>query len=161
MEQITLRYYDNAGVLHSQLFDALRIYGLAEPDKVRLVPATIYRKVDGSKKTAFKGFKRIITLELRSLATLETFLLNFLKANQSLLSYTDPIYGNYNTYVVFEGKGFQNEWVSGSKNMKKYKFELVETTMRTAWVFAPPSYSYLKIDSTHYLKIDSVHYLRI
>ena len=132
---VTLAYTDYLGSPQSQSFNALYIRGLGTPDKVRFWPPKINKFPDGSKKTVFKGFKRVITVALAAQTTYESFLQAFLWAPVKTVSYTDPVLGALTATCAYEGKQYEAEWIDEFSLTKRYTFELVESTLVTGrWV---------------------------
>ncbi|MBE3088407.1 MAG: hypothetical protein IMZ71_04770, partial [Chloroflexi bacterium] len=131
MAQATFKYLDSVGVVHTQSFDITYIKGLDDVDKVRFVPPILYDIVDGSKETAFKGFQRIITVELQSINTNEDYLRVFLQADSKSITYTGATLVAEECQIVFESTDYENEWLNDFQYTKRYILEIVENTVRT------------------------------
>lgn len=154
MDTTTLKYYDSLNVLHTQAFDVLSVRGFDDPDRVRFVPPILYDKIDGSKETAFRGFQRIITIELKALNSLEDFIRAFMQAEDRAVSYRGQYVSALSSYVVFESAEYENEWLNDFQYTKKYVIEVVDATVRTTFPFPPSdsmigvSISNVKIEGT-------------
>jgi hypothetical protein len=133
VDTATFKYMDSLGVVHGQSFDVLAIHGMDDPDRVRFVPAILYDTLDGGKETAFKGFQKIITVELRALNTNEDYLRAFLQAGAKSITYQGSNLVSEENQVVYESAEYENEWFDDFKLAKKYIIELVESTIRHVW----------------------------
>lgn len=128
-----LKYLDSSGVVHTQSFDVLNIKGLDKPWKWELVPGVINDFYDGSKNTQFKGFRRIVGVELAPVHQYEDFLRNFLQADTKSLRYQWTTLLAQESYGVFDEVGFENEWADDYRQTELFSFELKESAIRTVW----------------------------
>jgi hypothetical protein len=147
VETALFRYYDSLGTQQAQSFDVLSVHGLGDPDKYKLVPPLIYNIVDGSKETAFKGFQRIITIELRALNAYEEFLRAFLTADTKSIRLNEAAVHIDSASIVYESSEFENEWIEDFKQAKRYVIELTEKRVRRQWMFLPSGEDMIYIKS--------------
>jgi hypothetical protein len=133
VEQATLKY-SRAGVTYSKTFDLCLLTGLDDPDTVRFWPPIIYTALDGSKKTQFTGFRRIIKADTDAvaLAADRRFIEEYLRApsksitNISAATPEEVIVENDNVEV-------RDEWIDDCVLTKKYILDLLEVGIRTDW----------------------------
>lgn len=147
LETAYFKYYDSLGAVHSQSFDILSVKGLDAPDNIQLVPDLIYLLMDGSSKTEFRGFRRIVTFELDALNSLEDYLRAFLQASNKAIVYKGGWVQLLRTELVQDNSNFENEWIEGFEHQKKYILELVDKHIYT--IFPEPitivDYMYIKL----------------
>jgi hypothetical protein len=128
--QATFKYLDSVGVVHTQAFNTMSVKGMDDVDKVRFIPPILYDIVDGRKETAFKGFQRIITVELQAINTNEDFLRAFLQASDKSFTYTGFTLVAEECQIVFESSEYENEWINDFQHTKRYIIEIVESVVR-------------------------------
>jgi len=149
----TFKYYDSGGGSHTQDFEVLYVKGFNDPDKVRFFPPLIFTFIDGTKKTAFIGFQRIITIALTSLNSNEDFIRAFLQASSKSITYQGSSISAEEVNVIFESNEYENEWIDGFQKAKRYVIEICEQTIRTIFptpvnLAIPETDMYYKADVT-------------
>jgi len=134
VETLQLRYTKNSTV-YTQVFNALSIKGFDDPDKIELVPPIIYVFADGNKKTEFRAFRRIITVDLgviESQANRQT-VQEFLRAGTKSILYQGVQSGIVEVPVSSRDSEFENEWEWDCILGRSFILELVETQVRIVW----------------------------
>jgi hypothetical protein len=133
MQNGIFKYLDSIGVVHTQSFAMLSVKGCDDPDRVELVPPIRYDMRDGYAETAFKGFRRVITMELNVLSAYEDYIRAFLQAQSKSVTWQGRNIVSEQVQVVWEGETYENEWIDNYEGSKKYILELRENTIRTVW----------------------------
>ena len=113
----TFKYHDNVGVVHSQSLGVLPVKGIDMPYKVKFVPAQIFEIVDGSKRTEYKGFQRIISVALSQLNQYEDFIRSFLQADSKSITYQGVNIVSEEVSTVWTETNIEDEWFEGSSTM--------------------------------------------
>ena len=148
-EQATLKYLDSLGAVQTHIFDVLNVRGVDKPWKWRNVPDKIFNIADGSKRTEYRGFKRIFSVELAILQSYEDYIQAFLQADAKSITYQGTNLIAEEDQVVFESTAYENEWLGESELAKRYVIEFVESLVRTVWpVPSPP----IVVDDIMYIK---------
>lgn len=128
---ITFKYRSGA-TTYTRTFATLSIKGLTRPDKVELFPPLRFEMSDGSIRTAFKGFRRVITATLGVLQedADRAFVLNFLQSNDRWI-YFGSVASVY--CVLLDPEKFENEWKFDTSLARYYDIQLLETITYTTW----------------------------
>lgn len=134
----TFRYLDSLGVVQKQDFDVLSIKGMDRVGKFKLIPSQVFGIVDGSKRTEYRGFKRIISVELTPINADEDFVRAFLQASAKSIAYQGLCLASEESQVVFEESEIEGEQIDGFKYEKQFKFELTESAIRHEWYVPVP-----------------------
>jgi hypothetical protein len=131
-----LKYLDS-GTLYTQSLEVINIRGLTTPYKWELVPKIINEFSDGHKETQYKGFRRIIGVELAPVHDYEDFIRKFLKADSKSLTYNlDSVVTDSGNLTFDEGE-LENAWADDYRNTELFTFELKEDAIRTVWPSSP------------------------
>ena len=125
---------DSLGNVQKKTFTTLSVRGSDTPFKVRFVPPeAFYKSVDGSSRTNYQGFQRIIQVELGAINADEDFIRAFFQAASKSFAYQGSNIIAEEVQVVYESPSFEDTWFDNFKYTKKYVFELTENTVRTEW----------------------------
>ena len=114
----------------AKAFDALYVKGFDSPDHVKFVPSIIYNIIDGSKKTAFRGFKRVITFRLAALNEYEDYIRGWTQAFIKSLIYKGISITPEEAVVILETPELLNEWLDGYEHAKQYTITVIENRVR-------------------------------
>ena len=138
MEAVTVKY-KNSGTVYSQAFGALSVRGFDNPDKVSFFPPILYDKIDGSKETAFKGFRRIITVDLGVVSSRDNRKLvqSFLDSNDKFILFKGEETEIRQARVVFENGEYENDWKWDTNLGRSFSLELIENSIHTRWPWPP------------------------
>ena len=138
-EQATLRFLDSLGNVQRQDFDILFVQGLDLPYKWNYVPKEAFYKLpDGSIRTNYQGFQRIIEVELAAINQYEDFLRSFFQAPTKSFAYQGVNIIAEECQVTYESPSYEDSWFDEYKQTKKFVFELTENTVRTEWPSPTP-----------------------
>jgi hypothetical protein len=132
-DQTTFKYLDSLGNVQTHIFDVLSVRGVDKPWKWRNVPDKVFDISDGGKRTEYRGFKRIFSVELAVLQAYEDYIQAFLQADTKSITYQGTNLISEENQVVFESAEYENEWIGDCELAKKYVIEFVESTIRTFW----------------------------
>jgi hypothetical protein len=125
---------DSLGSVQKKTFTTLSVRGLDIPFKVKFVPPeAFYKPVDGSSRTNYQGFQRIIQVELGAINSDEDFIRAFFQAATKSFAYQGSNIVAEEVQVVYESPSFEDTWFDNFKYTKKYVFELTENIIRTEW----------------------------
>jgi hypothetical protein len=125
---------DSLGSVQKKTFTTLSVRGLDIPFKVKFVPPeAFYKPVDGSSRTNYQGFQRIIQVELGAINSDEDFIRAFFQAATKSFAYQGSLIVSEECQVTYESPSFEDAWFDEYKYTKKYIFELTENTVRTEW----------------------------
>lgn len=140
---VTLKYVDSLAAVQTLTLPALSVRGFDDPDEVAFFPPVRYDFVDGTARTAFKGFRRVITADLGvvSDAVSRRYIRAWLTANQRSIYYNSFGIGAEEIIVSLEDyESFQNEWLEGSSLFRRFILRVVEKVIRSEWSsYTPPS----------------------
>lgn len=108
MDSIKLIYTDSADAQQVITMNVIAVRGLDDPDSVLFFPPLLYDFMDGSKKTAFVGFRRKIMLDFGVVAdkAKHTSILAFLQSNTRYLYYQSPIMGVQRSGTLVVGRSY-------------------------------------------------------
>ena len=138
METSTFKYLDSNSVIQTQDLDILIHKGLDKLWKFNLVPPeAFYKLIDGSSSTDYRGFQRIVGIELTALNEYDAFIRAFLQAATKSIKLLENLIPIARASVVFESPEFETEWFDEFKFAKRYVMEFTESTVRHSWPFLP------------------------
>jgi hypothetical protein len=139
VDQAQLQYFDILGNNYIQTFNVLFVRGMDLPYKWNFIPPEAYYKFpDGSARTNYVGFQRIIAVELTALDSNEAFIEAFLQSVTRILTYQGINFVPEDCVVVYESSAFNDEWFDDFKHTKKYVFELIESSIHQVWPVPTP-----------------------
>lgn len=141
-DTVTLRYV-KSGTTYSQAFNVLSVRGYDDADSIQLVPPYQAELVDGSARSYFKGFRRVITIDFGVVASSvdRRTLLEFWQSNTRSIVYLGNQVLAEEVYVSPEDvSGYENEWLWNTLLARRYILRVLENQIHTSFpVIFPPS----------------------
>ena len=136
-DSATLRYLDNLGNVQKKTFEVLHVWGLDMPGKFKYIPPeAFYKIVDGSSRTDYRAWQRIIQVELGVINADEDYLQAYFKSIASSFAYQGSNIIAEEVQVVSE-ISVEDTWLEDFKFTKIFNFEILENVARTVWPTSP------------------------
>lgn len=142
MATIRLKYIDSAGAIQTETVEIVSLRGFDDPDSVSFVPPILYSFIDGTRRTAFRGFRRVIYVDFGVIPdeSAHRAILAFMQSDTRSVFYNSVGLGYEEIFVLPQQSEYENEWLDECRIGKRYVLQLTENVIRNVWSsYTPPS----------------------
>ena len=128
---------DELGAVQKHEFETLYVSGFDAPTNYKMLPPEVYELLDGTTKTEYRVFKKIISVSLEPIETGDEFLLAFFKAPVRSMEYQGHNIVSEEEQVAWEEIDVESYWIDDFKLQKQFDFKLIGTA-RSSWIDPVP-----------------------
>lgn len=135
MDSVTLRYAGDDGAINKYLAPFNIVRGFERPDKIAFWPPVINEVCDGTKRTEFRGFRRVISIDFGVLDddNFYEYLLSWMRNNTRSV-YLGMTAGREEEIIVASDVAeYEAQWLNSCVLGRKFVLPVIENVIRTAW----------------------------